>query len=245
MKKNLMIQWYDKLTEQVRSDIELYLQEAISSKQPILELAAGTGRIMIELLENGIETHGLDLSGEMLDICRNKLSDKGLITELYQMSMADFNLPEKNYGMIFCSRATLQMLENRLDLYSCLAKVYDHLDDEGLFVADIFIPWQGIIENDQNQWIIGPVAHNGNETLICQSSNRYDLEEQMQHIIYKYELYKDSFLIDTMTENYKLRWYGKEEFRLMLEKVGFSEIHISKANVFQKYDHSYMIKARK
>jgi ubiquinone/menaquinone biosynthesis C-methylase UbiE len=95
MKKNLMIQWYDKLTEGVRSDIDIYLQEAKYAKQPILELAVGTGRILIELLENGIETHGLDISDEMLDICRKKLSEKGLSTELHQMDMAYLDLQEK------------------------------------------------------------------------------------------------------------------------------------------------------
>jgi ubiquinone/menaquinone biosynthesis C-methylase UbiE len=245
MKKNLMIQWYDKLTEGVRSDIDIYLQEAKYAKQPILELAVGSGRILIELLENGIETHGLDISDEMLDICRINLSEKGLSTELHQMDMAYLDLQEKNYGMIFCSRATLQMLESRRELNSCLSNVYDHLDEDGLFVADMFIPWQGIIENQQDQWILGPVAHEGKETLICQSSNRYDLQEQLQHIIYKYELYKDSFLIETMIENYKLRWYGKEEFRLILEKIGFTDVEISKTNVFQKYDYGYIIRARK
>jgi hypothetical protein len=137
------------------------------------------------------------------------------------------------------------MLESRRELNSCLSKVYDHLDEDGLFVADMFIPWQGIIENQQDQWILGPVAHEGKETLICQSSNRYDLQEQLQHIIYKYELYKDSFLIETMIENYKLRWYGKEEFRLILEKIGFTDVEISKTNVFQKYDYGYIIRARK
>jgi ubiquinone/menaquinone biosynthesis C-methylase UbiE len=149
MKKNLMIKWYDKLTDGVRSDIDVYLQEAMNAKQPILELAVGTGRILIELLENGIEAHGLDLSEEMLDICRKKLSEKGLSTELHQMNMAELDIPEKNYGMIFCSRATLQMLESRRELNSCLSKVYDHLNEDGLFVADMFIPWQGIIENQQ------------------------------------------------------------------------------------------------
>jgi hypothetical protein len=101
------------------------------------------------------------------------------------------------------------------------------------------------LKTNKKQWILGPVAHKKNETLICQSSNSYDLEEQLQHIIYKYELFKDSYLVDTMIETYKLRWYGKEEFRLILEKIGFSDIEISKANVFQKYDYGYMIRARK
>jgi len=245
MKQNLMIQWYDRLTQGMRSDVDLYLEEAKKHKQPILELASGTGRILIELLENGIDTHGLDLSGEMIEICKKKLVERGLSTKLLNINMSDFDLPEKNYGMIFCSRATLQMLERRKDLFSCISKCYEHLDNQGTFVADIFIPWQGIIENNQDQWILGPVVIDGKETLVCQSTNKYDIDEQLQHIMYKYELYRDSYLIDSMIENYKIRWYGREEFRLILEKVGFGEISISKANIFPNYNHSYIVRAKK
>lgn len=244
-KGNLLINWYDRITNNVRSDIELYLAEATSCKPPVLELAAGTGRILIELLKNGIETHGLDLSEEMLEICKSKLQKQGLETKIYNMNMAHFQLPEKNYGMIFCSRASLQMLQARDELLACLSNIYEHLDKAGIFVTDLFVPWQGIIENNQNQWIISPAVKDGNEQLICQSSNSYDLEEQTQHIIYKYELYRDSFLAETMIEEYLLRWYGREEFRLILEKVGFCNIEIFKSNIFQNYDHGYAIRAHK
>lgn len=242
-KSNLLVEWYDRLTENVTTDIDIYLNEAKISEHPVLELACGTGRILMELLKNGIETHGLDLSDEMLEICRKKLESESLSTKLYQNNMANFDLSDKNYGMIFCSRASFQMLENLEDAYSALMNIYRHLKEDGVFITDIFMPWQGIIENNRNIWVMGPVAESGDQKLICQSTNNYDLENQKQHTIYKYELYESSYLKETMLEEYRMRWYGKEEFLLMLEKTGFQDIEIRRTNIFQGYDHGFLVKA--
>lgn len=240
---NLLVEWYDRLTENVTTDIDIYLNEARNVQPPVLELACGTGRILIEMLKNGIETHGLDLSNDMLEVCRKKLDAEGSSTKLYHNNMANFDLTDKNYGMIFCSRASFQMLYSLEEAYSALKNIYAHLKEDGIFITDIFMPWQGIIENNRNIWVMGPVAESGDQKLICQSTNNYDLENQKQHTVYKYELYESSYLKKTMVEDYHMRWYGKEEFRLMLEKIGFQDIEIKKTNIFQSYDHGFLVRA--
>jgi len=49
------------------------LEFANQCRSPILELACGTGRLTIPIAEAGFEIYGLDLSANMLAICRTKV----------------------------------------------------------------------------------------------------------------------------------------------------------------------------
>ena len=57
-------------------DADFYLDCARRFGGPILELGAGTGRILVPLAEAGHEVVGLDLSRAMLDRAAAKLGDR-------------------------------------------------------------------------------------------------------------------------------------------------------------------------
>jgi len=59
-------------------DLQFYLDFGHQCGSPILELGCGTGRLTIPLAEAGFEVHGVDLSQNMLEICRHKVDEKGL-----------------------------------------------------------------------------------------------------------------------------------------------------------------------
>ena len=52
------------------TDLEFYLREAQNAKGPVLEVACGTGRILLSLVEEGIEATGMDISKPMIDVLR-------------------------------------------------------------------------------------------------------------------------------------------------------------------------------
>ena len=51
----------------------------------------------------------------------------------------------------------------------------------------------------------------------------------------RYEKWRDGVLLQTELEHFPLRWYGVEEFRLVLESVGFKDIKISSDYKLGKY----------
>ena len=59
-------------------DVEFYLGRLRSCTGRVLEPAVGTGRMMIPLLEAGIEVEGVDNSPEMLAICRARCAERGV-----------------------------------------------------------------------------------------------------------------------------------------------------------------------
>src|SRR6187401_1868218 len=54
----------------VTEDVPFYLQLARQCGSPVLELACGTGRVLIPLARAGFELHGIDISANMLAVGR-------------------------------------------------------------------------------------------------------------------------------------------------------------------------------
>ena len=54
-------------------DMGFYVEEAEKSGSPILEVACGTGRVLIPVAEAGLEVVGLDSSSDMLALAKEKV----------------------------------------------------------------------------------------------------------------------------------------------------------------------------
>ena len=63
-------------------DVDFYLELARAQGGPVLELAAGTGRVLLPLARVGFQVTGLDVSRPMLDIAARRLAQEGLAAEL-------------------------------------------------------------------------------------------------------------------------------------------------------------------
>ena len=82
----------------VQDDIPFYLEYAKQQQGEILELGCGTGRVALVLGEAGFRITGLDLSTQMLDVFRSKLTMKPELTDkitLIHGNMAGFNFDRK------------------------------------------------------------------------------------------------------------------------------------------------------
>src|SRR5262245_39724006 len=84
---------YDVLWQGLDYGIDFYVALARQAKGPVLEIACGTGRILVPVLQAGADADGLDLFQPMLDVARRKADALGLSPGLYRGDMADFQLP--------------------------------------------------------------------------------------------------------------------------------------------------------
>jgi len=71
-------------------DVEYYRRKLAGITGRILEPATGTGRILIPLLQSGLDVEGLDTSPDMLAVCRQHCHDRGLDPVLRQADMTTF-----------------------------------------------------------------------------------------------------------------------------------------------------------
>lgn len=123
---DFLAEWYNRLLANEGLDIKYY-KEAIGDKpQSILELACGTGRLMIPFIKAGHEVSGVDISPEMIMICRDKLNKENLEADLYEQDIVSFDI-DKNYDTIFISGGSFCMISDIDDAFKSLCRILDHL----------------------------------------------------------------------------------------------------------------------
>jgi len=79
-------------------DIPYWVEEAVSSGGPVLELGCGTGRVAIPVAQAGVRVVGLDNSSAMLKQARAKARKLNLSSNALKFvrgEMQDFSLEER------------------------------------------------------------------------------------------------------------------------------------------------------
>lgn len=212
-------------------DVEYYMDRLKDCKGPILEPATGTGRILIPLLESGLKVDGFDISRDMLDKCNYNCEKRGLKTRIFQAEMENFT-SEVEYEAIIVPTGTFLLLHERESSLAALKNFHKNLVEGGKLIVDIFLQMDiaiGKIETKE--------FHCSNGDLITLESKIVKVDHINQYTIShsRYEKWSDGTLKQTELEHFPLRWYGLEEFKLILESIGFGEITISSNYQFGRY----------
>ncbi|MFD2212023.1 class I SAM-dependent methyltransferase [Virgibacillus halophilus] len=228
-----MLGYYNKLSSEVYDidkyiglsfgDVEFYSSRLASCGGNVLEPGTGTGRVLIPLLEKGLKVDGFDISEEMLKICRNNCENRGLHPKLFKGKMESFSL-DTEYDAIIVPTGTFLLLHKREDSLSALKNFYNHLSDGGKLILDIFL---------QTDLTVGNVStrtwKSHNDGIITLESKIVEVDFIRQYTIShnRYEKWNNGQLTETELERFPLRWYGVEEFKTILEQIGFEDIIIS------------------
>lgn len=217
---------YDQQYDFQTQDMDFYLNESKKADGKILEIACGTGRLLLPILEAGCNIEGLDFSGEMLNVLRGKLREKNLETKLHQQSMLDFSLDEK-YALIYIPFTSIFILETQEDQINCLKNCRRHLAEGGKFIVDFFVnSCIMTVEQDNHPRFTTKLKHEGNTVMVYETV-RNNVVKQKKSIYYSYEFYDEKgLLLKKELRTLCLRWIYPDEFRLMAKLAGFEEIEI-------------------
>ena len=90
---------YDIFFERLDLGLDFHLGLAQAAGGPVLDVACGTGRIMLPCLKAGGDVQGLDLFPGMLTRLRQKASALGFEPKLHHANMAAFRLPRR-YALV-------------------------------------------------------------------------------------------------------------------------------------------------
>jgi cyclopropane fatty-acyl-phospholipid synthase-like methyltransferase len=111
--------------------------ERLAGAGPALELAIGTGRIALPLAARGIRVDGIDLSPAM--VARLRAKPGGDQISVTMGDFADVPVPG-TYRLVFVVFNTLFNLLTQDDQVRCFENVAAHLDEDGSFVVEAFVP---------------------------------------------------------------------------------------------------------
>jgi SAM-dependent methyltransferase len=124
-------------------DQPFYLDLARQVGGPVLEIACGTGRVLLPIARTGIAIDGLDASPAMLDVLKSKLEGepeevRQRVT-LHAGDMRDARLNRK-FRLVIIPFRPLQHMLTLEDQLATLRTAAAHLSDEGKLAFDVFYP---------------------------------------------------------------------------------------------------------
>ncbi|MCL2674642.1 MAG: class I SAM-dependent methyltransferase [Defluviitaleaceae bacterium] len=203
----------------INGDIEYYIKELEGITNPILEAGVGTGRMLIPLAKSGLKIDGVDISAEMLARCRLNMENHSASAKLYEQDLTRMSLPHK-YGAIMMPTGSFCLLPKE-QAGDVLASFYEHLAVGGKIVIDIELP-ADFRKGETNSY--STHLSGGTGILFTSYSEDIDWLAQRVRYIHKYELLRNGEVQETEVSNFTLHWYGVQEFEMLLQKVGYSDI---------------------
>jgi len=132
--------FYDLIYNQLRDSVDHeFFQSQISQvKGKILETGVGTGRFFIDALNRGADIYGIDISKSMIDVLYSKLN-KEQHNRISLQNITDFEFDFK-FDLIIAPFRVFMHLMDKEDQLNALNNVYRHLNENGRFIFDVFIP---------------------------------------------------------------------------------------------------------
>ena len=145
---------YDPWSVSVREDVGFYVDEALASGGPVVELAVGTGRIAVPTAKAGIQVIGVDESPGMLTVAREYAEREG-VAERIELRVGDLRNPpvSERVPLVTIPFRSLLHMPSDAEKTRALAAARALLEPHGLLVFDVFAPSREDIEETDGLWI--------------------------------------------------------------------------------------------
>lgn len=203
-------------------DTRFHLERFEGFGRPILEPACGTGRTLVPFLEAGHDITGFDQSPEMLERCRARCAQRGFSPDLRQQRFEDFRYDRK-FGAILVPVGTFTLIDDVAVAKSVMRRFRDALEPGGIVVLDIQpLSFLADTRDDRRRW----TAENGDLLTVEGIRTKTDWLTQRREAMLRYERWRDNRLIEAHMEPMAQRYWGLEEFRLVLEASGFGQVSV-------------------
>lgn len=222
--------YYDLLLSRVEFNDVDYFRDAIADGgEPALELACGTGRVLLDLVAAGLDVDGVDISPEMVDLCRAKAAERGVSAALYTQPIQELDAT-RQYRTIFCPVCSFMLLSTPGDAQKALHRCFEHLQPGGRVLIPLYIPFRdgsrtGDSPPPENQWYARHEAERPDGALVrCWSREFHDEKQRLEHCLARNEVLTDGEVVQTETYEMTLRWWSCDEFTAMLTEAGFASV---------------------
>ena len=146
--------FYDPWSRSVTEDVGFYVDEALASGGPVVELAVGTGRIAIPIAQAGVDVIGVDSSPAMLDIAR-RAADNADVSSRVDLRLGDLRDPPvaERVPLVICPFRSLLHMETEDEKLRALRAAHNLLEPDGRFVFDVFSPSREDIAETHGRWL--------------------------------------------------------------------------------------------
>ena len=212
-----------------------YFRRFVEDGQPALDVACGTGRLLVPYLRAGLDVDGCDVSADMVALCRERAERDGLTPTLWVQPMHELD-PPRSYRTIFvCGGFGLG--SSREEDAEALARFLRHLEPGGTLVLDNEVPYakerlwsrwpKGERDDLPTPWG-GPAerrrGRDGAEYGLQSRLVALDPLEQRATMELRASRWRDGVLDAQEEHRLTMNLYFEHELELMLERAGFVDV---------------------
>ncbi len=220
---------YDVVLGSLDYGLDFYRGLAQAAGAPVLDVACGTGRIMLPCLQAGLDVDGVDLFPGMLARLREKAAALGLRPRLYQASMSAFRI-DRRYALVMIPfNAFIHNLTTDEQI-ACLVCCREHLRPGGMLAFDTYFPGAALITApDQTRVLEAEMTHPDTGLPVRLYDTRsFNRVEQLQHSLMDIEMLDAAGNITAVHRSQTIvRWVYKYEMDLLLRVAGFARWQIA------------------
>jgi len=205
------------------AELAFYSSELDGVRGAVLEAACGTGMILFQLLEQGLDMYGFDVSQAMLDVLFSKAEAvhwRDLRERISRQNLVDFRYDFEFDAVIIPARSFLH-LTTQEEQIACLRTIHNHLVPSGKLLLNFFTPDPRHIlaRVDPNPEFAEFATYLHPETgkpvqLVFRQVN--DVSNQLQRITWRF-VYDGESCDSAML----VRWIHRSEFELLVRLAGF------------------------
>jgi SAM-dependent methyltransferase len=197
--------FYDPWSKSVTEDVGFYVEQALASGGPVVELAVGTGRIAVPIAEAGVSVIGVDSSPEMLRVAR-AAAESAEVSGLVDLRLGDLREPpvSERVPLVICPFRSLLHMETEEEKRRAARAAGGLLEADGRFVFDVFSPSREDIEETHGRWL-------EREPGILE---RADWDEGMRTLSL-------SLRAGDVITTFGLHWLSAPEWLRLLDEAGF------------------------
>lgn len=222
--------FYDLEYQRYTDDLDFYLNMARRTESPILELACGTGRVLLPLARAGHRVTGLDISQPMLAIAQEKVAaEPPAVQQRISLILADmrrFRIPER-FRLAFYAINSFMHLMTRSDQTRSLRCVRRHLADDGLLIVDLFNPDLALFDSNGHLFYDRTLTDPKTGTIITKMvSTRVDRANQVNYITFFYDELGPENQVQRTVATISQRYLYRYEMEYLLERCGFALEHL-------------------
>ena len=223
--------YYDLTYGRNFKDLPFYAGITKDIKGKVLEVACGSGRVYLELLQAGVDIHGIDLSEKMLEGLKKKAAKKNLEPKVSLADMRNFNLDETFEMIIIPARSFIHNItaDDQLSTLECCRK---HLADKGRLVMNLFYPNRDVMATKYNRENIIPMDKPVEGMELVNWSGFVNEPDQV--IVSEFAWKQDGKVVAEFKS--ELAYIYKREFELLLRLAGFSSWQVYGGFEYQPLD---------
>ena len=207
------------LNEKLCINFHLNLAKEYGSKG-IIDIGCGTGCTIIPLLKNGYNTTGVDISQEMLNVLKEKLSNNKLKTDLVCADMSEFNL-NREYSLVIMPRSPFIHLKSREHQKKALLNINKHLCRGGIVSLNTVMVDFKDVSNNSKYLRFEYINANGKKEKVY-NQLKYNYENQIGTGKWTFEEYDEvDNLLNTKECQISIKFSQKCEIENLFELCGF------------------------